>query len=218
MRYRVELGDGTSLSYDYLVVATGPELAFDEKMQKKPVEPEALDLAPLHDGVAVGDWVGVREQGTHHQVDARLAGGRVNGRELGAEVVGLVVQALRLMARGISPAVTRALSVEQVDMATPTSQVLIFLNTLPYFVIMAVFMGSSAVIIDATAGERTTCGSTCRTWCPARSCSPGCRPSCHNRSLPVRRRGLWVQRSRVRAPFPGLKSLKAAAGKPRPRA
>jgi sulfide:quinone oxidoreductase len=26
----VELGDGTSLTYDYLVVATGPELAFDE--------------------------------------------------------------------------------------------------------------------------------------------------------------------------------------------
>ena len=27
---RVELGDGSSLSYDYLVIATGPELAFDE--------------------------------------------------------------------------------------------------------------------------------------------------------------------------------------------
>jgi sulfide:quinone oxidoreductase len=27
---RIELGDGSSLSYDYLVVATGPELAFDE--------------------------------------------------------------------------------------------------------------------------------------------------------------------------------------------
>jgi sulfide:quinone oxidoreductase len=27
---RVELGDGTSIPYDYLVVATGPELAFDE--------------------------------------------------------------------------------------------------------------------------------------------------------------------------------------------
>jgi sulfide:quinone oxidoreductase len=27
---RVELNDGTSLSYDYLVIATGPELAFDE--------------------------------------------------------------------------------------------------------------------------------------------------------------------------------------------
>lgn len=27
---RMDLGDGTSLSYDYLVIATGPELAFDE--------------------------------------------------------------------------------------------------------------------------------------------------------------------------------------------
>lgn len=27
---RVELTDGTSIDYDYLVVATGPELAFDE--------------------------------------------------------------------------------------------------------------------------------------------------------------------------------------------
>ncbi len=27
---RIELNDGTSLSYDYLVIATGPELAFDE--------------------------------------------------------------------------------------------------------------------------------------------------------------------------------------------
>ncbi len=27
---RIELGDGTSLTYDYLVIATGPELAFDE--------------------------------------------------------------------------------------------------------------------------------------------------------------------------------------------
>jgi sulfide:quinone oxidoreductase len=27
---RVELGDGSSLAYDYLVIATGPELAFDE--------------------------------------------------------------------------------------------------------------------------------------------------------------------------------------------
>jgi NADH dehydrogenase FAD-containing subunit len=27
---RVELGDGTFLDYDYLVIATGPELAFDE--------------------------------------------------------------------------------------------------------------------------------------------------------------------------------------------
>ena len=28
--HRIELTDGTSLDYDYLVIATGPELAFDE--------------------------------------------------------------------------------------------------------------------------------------------------------------------------------------------
>ena len=27
---RVELGDGTSLAYDFLIIATGPKLAFDE--------------------------------------------------------------------------------------------------------------------------------------------------------------------------------------------
>ena len=27
---RIELGDGTDMTYDYLVIATGPELAFDE--------------------------------------------------------------------------------------------------------------------------------------------------------------------------------------------
>ena len=28
--HRIDLGDGTSITYDYLVIATGPELAFDE--------------------------------------------------------------------------------------------------------------------------------------------------------------------------------------------
>ncbi len=28
--HRVELSDGGSVSYDYLVIATGPDLAFDE--------------------------------------------------------------------------------------------------------------------------------------------------------------------------------------------
>ncbi len=27
---RIEMADGTSVAYDYLVIATGPELAFDE--------------------------------------------------------------------------------------------------------------------------------------------------------------------------------------------
>jgi NADPH-dependent 2,4-dienoyl-CoA reductase/sulfur reductase-like enzyme len=53
---RVELGDGTFLDYDYLVIATGPELAFDEiegLARKRTVTPSAMwttPRAPTHDG------------------------------------------------------------------------------------------------------------------------------------------------------------------------
>lgn len=43
---------------------------------------------------------------------------------------------------------------EQVDVATPQSQAVIFLNMMPYFIVLVVFVGGMYVIIDATAGER----------------------------------------------------------------
>jgi sodium transport system permease protein len=64
------------------------------------------------------------------------------------------VAALRLMARGINPAVTNVLLVKDHDLSTPQSQSLLFLNMLPFFVVMVVFMGGMYVVIDATAGER----------------------------------------------------------------
>lgn len=64
------------------------------------------------------------------------------------------IGALRLLARGVSPSVVNAVSVEAVDVSTPQSQALIFLNMLPYFLVMAVFLGGATVIIDMTAGER----------------------------------------------------------------
>jgi len=61
---------------------------------------------------------------------------------------------LRLMARGVDPAVVDALAVEQVDVATPQSQAANLLNLMPYFVVFAVFVGGMYLAIDATAGER----------------------------------------------------------------
>ena len=58
------------------------------------------------------------------------------------------------MARRISPTVTQVLSVETIDVSTPQTQVLVFLNMLPYFIIMVVFVGGMYVIIDTTAGEK----------------------------------------------------------------
>jgi sodium transport system permease protein len=65
-----------------------------------------------------------------------------------------VIGSLRLMVRGISPTVTEVLAIETVDVSTPQTQVLIFLNMMPYFIIMVIFIGGMHVIVDATAGER----------------------------------------------------------------
>jgi sodium transport system permease protein len=64
------------------------------------------------------------------------------------------VATLRLLARGVSPAVIQTLAIEDYDLATPQSQGLAFLNMMPYFIVMVVFMGGMYVIIDTTAGER----------------------------------------------------------------
>lgn len=67
---------------------------------------------------------------------------------------GRQIAALRLVARGISPVVIQPILTAEVDVATPQSQVLIFLNVLPYFLMFALFSGGAGVIIDSTAGER----------------------------------------------------------------
>jgi sodium transport system permease protein len=64
------------------------------------------------------------------------------------------IAGLRLLGRGIDPLVIYPLSIEQQDLATPQTQALIFLNMMPYFVVLVVFVGGMYVIIDATAGER----------------------------------------------------------------
>lgn len=61
---------------------------------------------------------------------------------------------LRLQARGVSPSVLSPLDLQPTDLATPQSSAIMFLNMLPFVLIMTIFMGGMYVIIDATAGER----------------------------------------------------------------
>lgn len=61
---------------------------------------------------------------------------------------------MRLLARGISPNVTQPLAIQQIDTATPESKAGFFLNMMPYFIVLVVFLGGMYVIIDTTAGER----------------------------------------------------------------
>ncbi len=65
------------------------------------------------------------------------------------------IGSLRLIARGISPAVVRALDVEMVDVAPQEqSEANIMLNLLPVIMITAAFFGGFYLAVDMTAGER----------------------------------------------------------------
>lgn len=65
------------------------------------------------------------------------------------------VGALRLLARGVSPAAAAPLQVGETDMASEEAKRGRFLALLlPYFLILTAFIGGAYLIMDATAGER----------------------------------------------------------------
>jgi sodium transport system permease protein len=64
------------------------------------------------------------------------------------------IASLRLLARGVNPQLASPLAVNAVNVATPQSQTLIFLNMMPFLIVVIIFMGGMYVIIDTTAGER----------------------------------------------------------------
>lgn len=77
---------------------------------------------------------------------ARLEGMlQVYGREQGA---------LRLLARGLSPSVASPLVVSKRDQSTPQSRAGMLLSILPYFFVLAIYIGGMYLAIDLTAGER----------------------------------------------------------------
>jgi sodium transport system permease protein len=61
---------------------------------------------------------------------------------------------LRLMARGVSPALALPITVEEIDLATPEKMAGFVLGMIPMFLLVGVFAGGLHLAIDATAGER----------------------------------------------------------------
>ena len=62
--------------------------------------------------------------------------------------------ALRLVGRGVSPQVLQAISIDEVDVSTPSGRSGILLGMMSYFFIFASLMGGMYLAIDTTAGER----------------------------------------------------------------
>jgi sodium transport system permease protein len=79
--------------------------------------------------------------------DARRVRGAV--REYGQLIAGL-----RTVARGVNPLSLQALSIDDVDVSTPSGRSAILLGMMSYFFIFAALMGGMYLAIDTTAGER----------------------------------------------------------------
>ena len=61
---------------------------------------------------------------------------------------------IRLLARGINPAVLKPLNIDEVDVSTPSGRSGMLLGMMSYFFVFATLMGGMYLAIDATAGER----------------------------------------------------------------
>ena len=70
------------------------------------------------------------------------------------EAYGAQVGTLRLIARGIHPAVAQPVQVASRDVATPESRFDLAQQMLPYLLLLLAFVGGMQLAIDATAGER----------------------------------------------------------------
>jgi sodium transport system permease protein len=69
-------------------------------------------------------------------------------------VYGSSIAQLRLQMRGVSPLLSLPVSVNEVDVATPTGRAVVVLGFMTYFVLFALLMGGLYLAIDSTAGER----------------------------------------------------------------
>jgi sodium transport system permease protein len=61
---------------------------------------------------------------------------------------------LRLWLRGLDPSISNPIATQEVDVASPAARALTILASLPYFLVLVIFMGGFYLAIDTTAGER----------------------------------------------------------------
>lgn len=87
-------------------------------------------------------------------------GSRAASRPKVQRVLGLLqrygseVGAMRLIGRGVSPAVVRPLDLVEVEVSSAQQRAAVILNFIPLFIVLAAFTGGMHIATDATAGER----------------------------------------------------------------
>ncbi len=110
----------------------------------------------IHEDFA-SDWREGRPALVEILSDSTRQNSQIPVQRLAAALGGYSAQVgvLRLMARGIDPAVNRPVDVGNRDLASAAAKRGMLLSAiLPYFLIITAFLGGAALIMDATAGER----------------------------------------------------------------
>ena len=128
-----------------------------------PPDPDAAVRTQRHDVILridadfATDWRAGRPAGVEVIFDSSrpMATGATIARVRGLlDGYSNMVGTLRLIARGIHPAVARPLQVGTRDVATPEARFDLTQQLLPYLLLLLAFIGGMQLAIDATAGER----------------------------------------------------------------
>lgn len=85
--------------------------------------------------------------------DSRASRAADRVRDL-VQAYGRSIAAQRLVVRGVSPEVIRPVQVDTIDMATDRERAAALLISIPFALLMSVFIGGLQIAIDSTAGER----------------------------------------------------------------
>ena len=67
---------------------------------------------------------------------------------------GRTIGLLRLQLRGVDPSIVMPITTQELDVSSPAARALTVLASLPYFLVLVIFMGGFYLAIDTTAGER----------------------------------------------------------------
>jgi sodium transport system permease protein len=127
-----------------------------------PEDPDALILSQEKDVILriapdfADDWRASRAATVEILHDSSRQDSQIPVRrvERALQAYGRQAGAIRLIARGVDPALGTAVSVTYRDLATPEAKRGMLLAFLPYLLILTAFLGGAYLVMDATAGER----------------------------------------------------------------
>jgi len=127
-----------------------------------PADPEEAVRARREDVVVVIPQNFVKNFSASKPAQIRLVadGSSQNSRPKVQRVRGLLqryngeIGSLRLVARGISPAVATAVQIEDIEVSSSQQRAAQILGFIPLFVMISAFTGAMAISTDSTAGER----------------------------------------------------------------